>query len=236
MYSRSAVPSTCLVAICSLWLVSCEKPKPQQNAVLTLKRDGSHFYGTVVRRDSNSITVSGSSGDIHTFLLTDLSGVSIVGADDKSTQPVTPVAESRSLTPLPAGGNQFEQPAGTQLAIRSNEFIDSCCTHLNDTELGILDADIKNSKGVVMIPTGANITFTVSDQTKADGRLSMTFELTTADYGGHHYVISSGAFMTVSGAKALTPEALTHGTTIHIDDKASMIFKASKPIVFKLST
>ncbi len=41
-------------------------------ATLTLRSDGSHFYGTVVRRETNSITIMGSGGDTHTFLYGEL--------------------------------------------------------------------------------------------------------------------------------------------------------------------
>ena len=117
--------------------------------------------------------------------------------------------------------------------------MDSCCVHLNDIELGVLDADIKGSNGVVMIPKGANITFAIKDQSSADGRLAMTLELTTADYGGHHYVITPGAVMTVTGEKdfdAYTRKAAHHGKPIHIDDNSALSFIATAPVVFKLST
>jgi hypothetical protein len=212
--------------------MSCAKPAPPpENITLTLKRDGSHFYGTVVRRDDNSITVTGSSGDIHTFLLTEL-------ADQAAPQePTTPSPEIP--TPLPPGANLFRQPQGTQFFIRNNGFLDSCCVRLNDIALGILDEDIKSPSGVTLIPEGASVTFAVKDEKNADGRLSMTFELTTADYGGHHYLITPGAVMTITGERdtvAYTGEAAARGKPIHLESRSSMLFKASSPITFKLST
>ncbi len=227
MYARRAI----LLAILSLWLLSCAKPvPPAENITLTLKRDGSHFYGTVVRRDATSITVTGSSGDIHTFMLTEL-----------ADQPATPrrsAADPTSPTPLPAGANLFDQRQGTQFAIRNNGFLDSCCVRLNDIELGILDADIKSPSGVILIPEGAHVTFAVKEQSNTGGRLSMTFELTTADSGGHHYVITPGAVMTVTGEKdtiAYTGEAAPRGKPIHVEDNSALSFKAAAPISFKLS-
>lgn len=234
MYARAAIP----LAICSLWLVSCAKPaQSPENVDLTLKRDGSHFYGTVVRRDAGSITVTSSSGDVHTFLMADLSDIHLTKAGDKTTPPATQAPEP--ATPLPAGADLFEQPQGTQFAIRSNGFLDTCCVRLNDIELGILDADIKSPAGVVLIPQGANVTFTVKDQTNSGGRLSMTFELSSADYGGHHYAITPGAVMTVTGEKntvAYTGEPAKIGKPIHVDDHSALLFKAATPVTFKLST
>jgi len=217
-----------------MWLVSCGRPaKPPENVTLTLKRDGSHFYGTVVRRDAKSITVTGSSGDIHTFMLTEL-------ADSRPGSAPLPAAnDSPNPTPLPAGADLFQKPQGTQFAIRSNGFLDTCCVRMNDIELGVLDTDIKSPTGVVLIPQGANITFTVKDQTNSGGRLSMTFELSSADYGGHHYAITPGAVMTVTGEKntvAYTGEAAKVGKPIHLEDHSALLFKASAPITFKLST
>ena len=212
--------------------MSCAKPvKPRENITLTLKRDGSHFYGTVVRRDATSITVTGTSGDVHTFMLTDL-------ADDKPAPPPA-TTELAKPTPVPVGGDLFRQPQGTQFVIRSNGFLDSCCIWLNDIELGVLDEDIKSPKGIVLIPQGANVTFTVRDQNTAGGRLSVTFELSTADYGGHHYQISPGAVMTVTGEAnldAYTGAPAARGKPIHVEDHSAMLFKAATPIVFKLST
>jgi hypothetical protein len=218
-----------LLAISGLWLLSCARPvKPPENVDLILKRDGSHYYGTVVRREAGSITVTGSSGQVRTFLLTEL-----------ADEPATPQVADSPPTPLPAGAEMFLQPQGTQFAIRNNGFLDSCCVRLNDIELGVLDADIKSPKGVVLIPDGASVTFHVREQTNAGGKLSMTFELSTADFGGHHYTITPGAVMTLTGEKetvAYTREAAANGKRIHLEDRSPMTFRATAPITFKLST
>jgi hypothetical protein len=236
VYARGAIP----LAICSLCLLSCAKLAKPEKAVLTLKKDGSLFYGTVVRRDAKSITLTGAASDVHTFLLTDLSAMHFSPAGEKTAAPATPtIAPPTPPTPLPAGGDLFMQPPGTQFAIRSNGFLDSCCVRLNDIELGVLDADITSPKGVVMIPKGASVTFTVSDQSVVGGRLSMTFELTTADYGGHHYAITPGATTTVTGEKnvaAYTGAAESVGKPIHLEGNSALSFRAAAPITFKLST
>ena len=67
----------------------------------------------------------------------------------------------------------------------------------------------------------------------------MTLELGSADYGGHHYTITPGAVVTVTGEKdtvAYTGEAAARGKPIHLEDQSAMLFKAATPIVFKLST
>lgn len=238
MYARGVIPSSACLLICCLSLLSCAKPaKAPENAVLTLKKDGSHFYGTLVRQDDNSITLTGPSGEVRTFMLTDLSNVQVPGTQVPAAD--TSPSPAPSPTPLPAGGDLFRQPQGTQFAIRNNGFLDTCCMRLNDIELGILDADIKNPQGVVMIPQGASVTFTVKDQSIIGGRLSVTFELTTADYGGHHYQISSGAVMTMTGEKnvaAYTGEPAAIGKPIHLEDNSGLSFKAAAPIIFTLST
>jgi hypothetical protein len=230
---RIAVTINLLIG--SLLLLNCEPAKPPDTAILMLKRDGSRFYGTVVRRDASSITVTGTSGDVHTFLMTELSDMQISKGGEKTA----PVAESQSPAPLPAGGDLFRKPQGTQFAIRSNGFLDSCCIRLNDIELGVLDTDITNPQGVVMIPRGASVTFIVKDQNNTGGRLSMTFELSSADYGGHHYLVTSGAVTTVTGEKnttAYTGNAAALGKPIHLEDNSALLFKAATPITFKLST
>jgi hypothetical protein len=222
-------------------LLSCAPAKPPLTADVTLRRDGSHFFGTIVRRDANSITVASQGGEARTFLFSDLSEMKVGATDPKTGPPVTP-ATPASPPPVPAGGELFGQPPGTQFAIRSNGFLDSCCLRLADIELGILDADIKSAQGVVMIPKGANVTFTVRDQSTANGRLSMMFELTSADFSGNHYTIASangdsqpGPVMTVTGATEGSPEAAVRGKTIHLEDNSAMMFRAATPVIFKLS-
>lgn len=231
----------CLLIGC-LWLLGCAPVKPPENAILTIKRDGSHFYGVVIREDAGTITLTGDSGETRTFLRSELSDIRYANSEAQANSPAAPVKQNDTVTPLPVGGDLFVQAAGTQIAVRSAGFIDSCCVRLNDIELGVLDADIRSPKGVVLLPRGANVTYTIVDQRTDDGRLTMTFELSSADYGGHHYLISSaqggdqrGAIMTIAGAKDGTPEAAVRGTAIHLDDNSGMVFKAATPVVFKLS-
>lgn len=223
-------------------MLGCAPDKPPENAILTIKRDGSHFYGAIVREDASSITLTGESGETRTFLRSELSDIRFAKSDSQANSPAAPVKQNATVTSLPVGGDLFVQTAGTQIAVRSAGFIDSCCVRLNDIELGVLDSDIKSPKGVVLLPKGANVTYTIVDQRTADGRLTMTFELSSADYGGHHYLISSaqggnqpGAIMTLAGAKDGTPEAAVRGRAIHLDDNSGMLFKAETPVVFKLS-
>ena len=56
-------------------LSGCNNSAPALYATLTLKSDGSHFYGTVVRRESTSITITGAAGDTHTFLYDELADI-----------------------------------------------------------------------------------------------------------------------------------------------------------------
>lgn len=222
------------------FLSGCKAPPPEV-VTLTLKKDGSHFSGTVVRREANSITLTGVGGDTHTWLLTEISKIAPGSAAGEAISSVQPQANPQTRTDVvvPADG-VMQFPAGTEFPIRADGFIDSCCAPVNSTVIGLMDRDVKNAKGQVVIPENATFTMIPADAKMVDGRLTMTFALASASFGGRHYLITavagpseSGVIATFSGAKAGTIDASKRGLNIHIEDQSLMNFKAVNPVVFK---
>jgi len=221
---------------------------PPLTATLTFKKDGSHFTGTVVRREPNSITVTGSAGDVHTFLYGELADIKYGVVDAKGDTDKDATAPSVATAPPTTGssasvaGDVIELPQGVSLPVRSNGFLDSCCVPIGAIALGRMDTDIKNSKGAVLIPEGANVTFTLRNESIVDGRVVMQFELGTTDFNNRHFIISSskggtepGATVSFTGPKEGSPEAKARGKSVHLDDNSAMPFKAETALVFKLS-
>ncbi len=247
---------SCGIAAILLCVLSsgCADKTPPLQTTLTF-RDGSHFSGTVVRRETNSITVTGAAGDTHTFLYTELTDIQD-GAPETPAATTTGTGQSDTSTSAKTGSpggaangkvavsgtGTLQFPAGAEFPVRTSGFLDSCCVPPNAVSLGVIDGDVKDSSGKVVIPAGANVTITLLEDRKTDGRLSMIFELGSADFNGHHYVISStkggtepGIRVTFTGAKEGSPEATARGTNIHLEDQSFMGFKAETPVIFKIS-
>ena len=239
----------------SICLFGCGKSTPALYATLTLKSDGSHFAGTVVRREPNSITVTSPAGDTHTFLYSELADIKY-GVPDTAPANNAPTADTSStkygtaalgaagspkaMTQIPAEGYVF--PEGTVFPVRTRSFLDSCCIPAQGIELGGIDADMKNAAGKVIIPEGANVTMILIAEEIVDGRLVMTFELGTADFGGLHYLLAAtkggltpGVRATLTCAKDGSQEAKASGTSVHLSSRSLMNYKAVTPVVLRPS-
>jgi hypothetical protein len=106
----------------------------------------------------------------------------------------------------------------------------------------VTDAAVKSPAGKVLIPEGANVTFGLVENKKVDGRITMSFELDSADFNGRHYVVSpaaakpgQGVTVAFAGAREGSPEARTRGLNVHLDNEYFMGFQAAMPVTFKLS-
>ena len=229
----------------SLWLSGCNTSAPTLHATLTLKSDGSHFYGTVVRREANSITITGPSGDTHTFLYSELKDIKY-GAPDSGAAapdqvPASGAQPSGQASTVAVSGETVVIPVGTEIPVRTIGFLDSCCGALGGLSLGKTDFDVKVANQVV-IPEGASVTMERVDERQVEGQVTLSFELRSADFQGHHYVFESseagapaGLLITYKGAKSGSPEAKARGTNVHLESQTFMGFKATAPVTLKRS-
>jgi len=232
----------------ALLLAGCGRSQPPQSATITLKNDGSHFSGTIVRREANSITMTAPAGDVRTFLTSEIASISYDspnrgaegGGSAQTRTSSSPPPPVRTDVVVPADG-MLQFPTGTEFNLLSDGFIDSCCAPVNFSVVGLLDKDVKNAKGEVVIPEGATFVIVLADEKTINGQLHMTFALASAQFGGRQYRISSsagqpetGALATFTGAKAGTAEAAKRSLSIHIEDRTLMNFKAVNPLIFKI--
>jgi hypothetical protein len=248
---RLAGFSALLVTIC---FSGCGKKAQPVFATLTMKDGGSHFSGTVVRQEKNSITLIGPDGNPRTFLYTELAGPIQYGAPntadaepDGQSSPASSSVQGQSATGQAAGskpvevtaavtpGGDVSFPIGTEFPVRITGFLDSCCLPPGAMTLGRMDADLKGSNGKIAIPAGSNIVFDVVSTEITGGEPVMVFRISSADFGGHHYIVDPGAEVTFTGPKAGTPAAKIQGARIHLQDQTFMGFKAVKPVTFHLS-
>lgn len=219
-----------------------EDSTPALQATVTLKLDGSRFSGTVVRREQNSITMTGAGGVVRTFLESELSDIKYTAQDGPTDSPKAAANKPGAATPKSSADRVIEFPKGTQFPVRSVGLLDSSTVLPGAIFVGVTDTAVKNPVGKVLIPEGANVTFGLVENKKIDGRISMTFELDSADFDGHHYVVSPaagkpgpGVMASFAGAKEGSPEARTRGLNVHLDNEYFMGFQAAMPVTFKLS-
>jgi hypothetical protein len=229
----------------SMWLSGCGKGAPPLYATLTLKSDDSHFYGTVVRREATSITITGAAGDTHTFLYSELKDIKYGAPNSGATAAgQAPAAADQSASPastVPVSGETVVIPAGMEVPVRTRGFLDSCCGALGGLSLGTTDFDVRVG-GKVVIPEGASVTMERVDNKAVDGQISLTFELRSADFQNHHYVFESsesaapaGLLISYKGAKSGSAEAKARGMNVHLESQTFMGFKATVPVTLKRS-
>jgi hypothetical protein len=237
-----------------VWLSGCGDSKPPMLATLTFK-DGTHFSGTVQRREPKAITMTDSRGEAHTFLYSELANISYpqdvpaapaqhgnqTQVPDSSTGGGSR-AEASSRSPAAAGGGPIQIHEGTELPVRNDGILDACCLIDGAMSLGTIDADVKDASGQVLIPAGANVTIITRHHRMVEGRVTLEFELGSADFYGRHYLVTSakgalepGAIVTFAGPKEGTPEAKVRGLWLHLDDQTYMGFKTATPTIFKPS-
>jgi hypothetical protein len=226
-----------------------EDSNPTQLATVTLKLDGSHFSGTVLRREGNSITMTGAGGVVHTFLESDLSDIKYTDPNSLNDSPRVAGKGPASRTSdkpgaasgLTAADRVIELAKGAEFPVRSVGSLDSSTALPGAIFVGVTDADVKSPAGKVLIPEGTNVTFGLVESKKVDGRISMSFELDSADFDGRHYVISSatgklgsGVTAAFAGPKEGSPEAKARGLNVHLDNQYYMAFRAAMPVTFRL--
>jgi len=227
-------------------LAGCaDKAPPAQTVTLTFKSDHSQFTGTVIRREAHSITVMGQGGEAHTFLYSELTDiVPVTSATPQGAVARSTSASNAVATPASSGnpGVSISLPEGAVLPVVASSFVDSSYAPIGGVGLGSLESDVKSADGRILIPASANIAFAVREKKKVSNRIEMDLEIASADFGNHHYVVSStkngtdpGALAIFTGAETNSKEAVMRGTAIHIDSGSVIPFKAATPIVFKPS-
>ena len=222
-----------------IWSSGCSRNTAAQTATVTLKKDGSHFSGSVVRREAKSITLMSSAGEAKTFLDSEITDMKIGTEGDVTNFAPEAVTRSPGQSHSSGVATVIRIPEGTEIPVRNNGVLDACCLPIDSIALGVMDADVKSPDGRVLVPNGANVTILVRDKKRVDGRVTMDFELGSADFDNQHYLVSSekggnqpGAVVTFVGAQEGSAEAKIRGLWVHLGDHTYMGFKAATPVVF----
>jgi hypothetical protein len=215
-----------VVAFCTLW--GCSKgsaPAGGQQATVSLN-DGTTFSGTVTSSSASAISLQSPTGESRTYPMSQVSSVQYAqaGAPLAQTQPPSaapvqpppptsapaaappppPIEYARNGAPAaPAAPARpvveyRTIPAGSTIAVRNNDAIDSQTAQEGQTFSGVIERPVVDAEGRVAIPRGANATLVVrgaADQGKLQGRSELAVDVSSVEVGGRTYRLETSDFV-----------------------------------------
>jgi hypothetical protein len=208
-----------VIAFCTLW--GCSKgsaPAAGQQATVSLT-DGTTFSGTVTSSSASAISLQSPTGESRTYPMSQVSSVQYAqaGAPLAQTESPSPAPVQTAPAPgnappppveyarngAPAGPAQpvveFRTiPAGSTIAVRNNDTIDSQTAQVGQTYSGVIERAVVDADGRVAIPRGANATLVVrgaNDQGKMQGRSELAVDVSSVAVGGRTYRLETSDFV-----------------------------------------
>jgi len=113
--------------------------------------------------------------------------------------PVAAPAPAQSVTAPPQPVDEVRTiPAGTTLAVRNNDTIDSQTAEVGQTFSGVIEREVRDADGRVAIPRGASATLVVrsaSGQGRLQGQSDLAVDVSSVDVGGRHYRLETSDFV-----------------------------------------
>ncbi|MBV8818019.1 MAG: hypothetical protein JO022_06655 [Acidobacteriaceae bacterium] len=213
-----------LIAICGC---SKQAASGNQPATLTLK-DGTTVAGTVTKSDTASITLQTSNGVVTTYPMSQVSAVnygspvttnaapgttpsqqpqaappasdaSTAAGSDSSTAPsTTPPAASSAERQYTPSESFATVPAGTTIAVRTDQTIDSRTADIGQNFPGVVARDVRDSNGRVAVPRGAQATLIVRAaraQGKVEGRSELVLDVAAVRIQARQYRLETKDFV-----------------------------------------
>jgi hypothetical protein len=148
-------------------------------------RNGTRYDGTFVSGDRTSIRFDTGNSAQRRFYLRDIQtlqfGTGTAAYNDSYSNPRGTVPGRRML------------PAGTELSVRTNETIHSDSATEGRTYSAIVDREVADSSGTVVIPRGANAELVIRDMS-GGGRLGspeLVLGLQSVTIGGRNYLVET---------------------------------------------
>jgi hypothetical protein len=179
-------------------------------------RNGVSISGTLNMANSNTITFRDRRGDLHRYLLREVQSVQFGDAPDQSRGGPPEYEESHVERPVDRdngndrmdgnqgnyqdnnrGNNQDSDqrrmehvvlPAGTEIALLTNERIDSREVVEGQTFSAQISEDILNNEGSVVIPRGSDASLITR---RVEGNGDITLDVQSIAVGGRRYRVST---------------------------------------------
>ncbi len=180
-----------LIVVGAMLLAGCSKGTGMtaagQSAALNLK-DGTAFSGTVVKSDTDAITVQDANGIVRTYPMTQVTSVKYVEL------PATGASTQAGSKAVPVPIHYASVPAGTRIRVRNSDAIRSDRATNGQTFPGVVTEDVIGDDGKVAIPKGADATLairSVRDQGKIKGQSHLTVDLDSVTVQGRQYTLET---------------------------------------------
>ena len=188
-----------------------------ETATLALK-DGTTVTGTVTKSDTSSITIQTPAGVVSTYPLSQVSSVNYGPGPGSASNPppadsaaqqqaaAPPSATAPSAAP-PAAPPDREYtpaetfltiPAGTTLAVRTDQAIDSQTAAPGQSSSGVVARDVLDTNGQVAIPRGSGATLVIRDaraQGRVKGQSELVVDVAAVTVGGRRYRLETSDFV-----------------------------------------
>ena len=216
-----------LISILPVWMAGCAKQgaTSNQTATITLK-DGTMATGTVTKSDTSSVTIQTPSGVVSTYPMSQVASINYSATAPAATASNTPPQQPPAGTP-PAGQDSAPSasaapsgpppaaappadhdyvpaetfhtiPAGTTLAVRTDQAIDSQTTSAGQTYSGVVARNVLDSDGKVAIPRGSRATLVIRDaraQGKVQGQSELAVDVAAVRVEGRQYRLETSDFV-----------------------------------------
>jgi len=167
-----------ILVLVSLFLSSVAQVVRADTLVL---RDGTQVSGVLVGATAQTITFKDAKGVVHRFKRAEIQTLEFATTTQKTTMPS---AQSKKLETL---------PSGTELAVRTNEAIDSKSAKENQTFSAQVDQDVIGSSNNVVVPKGSPAELVIRNVSSGGvtGSPEMMLDVQSITVGGQRYLVST---------------------------------------------
>jgi hypothetical protein len=187
-----------------IWTLAALVPLAAFAQETILLRDGTSFDGRMTAATEKSITFRDNSGQMHRFDVDRVQSIQFSGPNGAgshgSNYPGNNSAGAAALPPADnqrqaypgsagarAGRNAIEVPAGTEIAVRTNESIDARDTSQGTSYAAQVDRDVVDTAGNVIIPRGSEARLVVR---RADNS-TLALDLQSIRVNGRTYKVDT---------------------------------------------
>ncbi len=206
-----AAMSVLMLSSCTQTQTGTTPDSGSQHATVFL-RDGTTTAGAVVKSSSEEITIAGDDNITRTIPMSQVrsieygeaaeapaaaqSATEAPAAAPAATPAVKPaVRRAQSAQPSsPAPRKTYVVPVGAQIAVRTDETIDSASAAEGQTFAGEVTKDVLDAAGEVAIPKGANAQIVILSASKGGrirGASDLVLDLKSVAIGGQLYNVQT---------------------------------------------
>lgn len=191
-----------LTILALLWLSSCSKPAGGGQHATVQMRDGTSMSGSVISSSASEVQIAGDDKVNHTIPMSQVRSIEY----SDTAEPVANPPAAGSLPPAPESEPEHHEhshptegaittktnvlPAGTAIAVRNEETIDSGKAVEGQAFPAEVTRDVRDAAGDVVIPRGSNAQIVIRSASKGGkirGASDLVLDLASVSIDGRQY-------------------------------------------------